>query len=258
MRILQAGDMMWLADEYRRRSHYEPSLTLEDFADQYGVIPHDLLAYIPELSKGISHSVVLWHGTSKSRAESILREGFRAKKAEKKRREKGRIYFARRRKMAYGYARSRARSDGDRPAIIMCAIDLNVYSNYELQGSDVYVFEHECIGSEVVRKVDGLTKQRLKKLEKRELGTRGNASAEFTNVALTFSSGSAGIAYWINNYLMLDDQSKLRQDHSAVGKIKQWLDAQADAGRFGEVSDEEMLLQMQKHLRIDSRPETEN
>lgn len=248
MRILQAGDMVWLADEYRKRSHHEPSLTLQEFADQYGVTSDDLRFYIPELSKGISSSVVLWHGTSTSRAQSILREGFRAKKAESKRRKKGRIYFARRRKIARGYARSRAKSDGDRPAVIVCVVNLDRYNNYELQGSDVYVFEHECIGNEVVTGVEGLSKQRLKKLEKRQLGKHGDASVQITNVALTFNSGRAGIAFWINNYLMLGDQSKIHEDHEAVGKIKEWFDAQANAGRFGEVSDEEMLEQVRRFV----------
>ena len=31
------GDMEWLADEYHKRSSSDPSVTLEDFAFQYGV-----------------------------------------------------------------------------------------------------------------------------------------------------------------------------------------------------------------------------
>jgi len=33
-----------------------------------------------------------------------------------------------------------------------------------------------------------------------------------------------------------------------LSKIVEWLDAQAHAGRFGEVSDEEMLVQVGKHI----------
>ena len=33
----QESDMGWLADEYQRRARSEPTLTLEDFAAEYGV-----------------------------------------------------------------------------------------------------------------------------------------------------------------------------------------------------------------------------
>ena len=41
---------------------------------------------------------------------------------------------------------------------------------------------------------------------------------------------------------------RIHEDHEVVGKIKEWLDAQANAGRFGEVSDEEMLIQVRKYI----------
>jgi len=74
------GDMVWLADEYQRRGSSEPSLTLEEFAAQYGVSADELRAHVPDLSGETDHSIILWHGTTKSRAESILKEGFRVNK----------------------------------------------------------------------------------------------------------------------------------------------------------------------------------
>jgi len=59
---------------------------------------------------------------------------------------------------------------------------------------------------------------------------------------------NGSIAYWINNCLKLRDGDRIHEDHQAVVRIKEWLDDQAEAGRFGEVSDEEMLIQMRKHL----------
>ena len=237
-RKFDEGDMVWLADEYRRRSGSEPSLTLEEFAAQYCVSSDELRGYLPELSEGISRSVVVWHGTSKSRAESILKEGFRPKKS-----GKSRMFFTRNPAVARRYAQARARGETDRPAVIMCAIDLNEYDDYERRGQGVFAFRAECISSEVVRNVRGARRQPREKPEKQK-----DASVELTNVALTFNSGPAGIAYWINSYLKLSGQDRIDEEHEAVVKIKQWLDAQADAGRFGEVPADEMLEQMRKYL----------
>lgn len=196
---------------------------------------------IPELGDGIDDSVILWHGTTRSRAKSILRRGF---KAEKTMNERGRglTCFTTSLKIARRYALTRARAEGDRPAVIMCSIDLNHYDNYERR-SAVYVFGHECISREVIRDVEGLPKRQLEKLEDRK-----DPSVELTNVALTFNSGRAGIAYWINSYLKLSDEHRIPEHHEAVGRIKQWLDDQVNAGRFGEVPDDEMLEQVREYL----------
>ena len=76
----QESDMGWLADEYQRRARSEPTLTLEIFAAEYGVSADTLRFHAPDLSRDVDRSVVLWHGTTKSRAESILEEGFRVKR----------------------------------------------------------------------------------------------------------------------------------------------------------------------------------
>ena len=71
---------------------------------------------------------------------------------------------------------------------------------------------------------------------------------KFTNVALAFGSSRAGVVYWLNSYLDLHDVDRISEDSEAVEKIKEWLDEQMDAGRFGEVPEDEILAQMQKHL----------
>jgi hypothetical protein len=239
-RKLDEGDMVWLADEYRRRSGSEPSLKLEEFAAQYGVLADELREYLPELSEGVSRSVVVWHGTSKSRAESILEEGFRPKS---KKGKKARMFFTRNPAVARRYAQARARGESDRPAVIMCAIDLNEYDDYERRGQGVFAFRAEGIASEVVRNVRGARRQPREKRKKRK-----DDGIELSNVSLTFNSGRAGIAYWVNGYLKLSGQDRIDEEHEAVGKIKRWLDDQANAGRFGEVPDDEMLKQVRKCL----------
>jgi len=228
----------------RRRNNPVPFLTLEDFVAQDDVSANEA-RQLPELGDGVGDSVILWHGTTRSRAKSILRQGF---KAEKTMSERGLTFFTPSLKVARRYARTRARAEGDRPAVIMCSIDLRHYDNYERRGA-VYVFGHECISREVITDVEGFPKRQLEKLEDRK-----DPSVELTNVALTFNSGRAGIAYWINSYVetrhavSLRGRDRIPEHHEAVGKIKQWLDDQANAGRFGEVPDDEMLEQVRKYL----------
>lgn len=241
-RRLYEGDMVWLAKEYLRRLSSESSLTLEDFATQYAVSADELRSYIPELSTEDGHFVALWHGTTRSRAESILKEGFKPKRA-----EKSQVYFTRSLALAKSYANVRSKNEKDHPAVIMCSINLGHYNDYEvreLRGAAVFVFRAECIASDVVSRVSGLarrSKQRPKKSEKRK-------DVGLTSVALTFTSARPSIAYWINSYLDLDNADRVQEEHEVVEKIKRWLDDQTDAGRFGEVPDDEMLEQVQQCL----------
>ena len=228
---LQEVDMEWLADEYRRRSSSESSLTLRIFSDQYGISPDELCTYLPELGNISDNPITLWHGTTRSRAKSILREGFDGRRAP--------IYFAANTRLPRHVATGRAGREGDEPVVIVCSIDLGRYSQYDYRKGGIYVFKHKHIGSEVVEEVVSAYSKKIGKKTQ---------SVELTNVAIAFNSGRVGIALWINSYLKLSGADRISEDHEAVVKIKEWLDAQADAGRFGEVSDEEMLIQVREHL----------
>lgn len=235
------GDIKWIADEYRKQVKSDPSLRLADFAEQYGAPVDQLRFCFPELSEGVSQSLVAWHGTSCSRARLILKEGFLPKT---KKGEARRIFFTQNPVVARGYAQRRAKSERDSPAVIICAIDLNEYNDYEQRGEGVYAFKAECISNEVVRNVIGLKKQE----QKRSASKGSNKSIRLTDIALTFGSNSIAVAYWINSYLTLNDDCKLDENHAAVREIKKWLDKQAETGRFEEVPDDEMLEQVRKHL----------
>lgn len=237
--------MVWLANEYQRRSAAEPSLTLEEFAIQYAVSADELRMYNSDMAMEADRYVALWHGTTSARAEAILREGFKPKKA-----EKSLIFFTQSPSLARSYANNRARNEKDHPAVIKCSINLGRYNDYEvrqLKGAVVFAFKAECIDSVVVNKVTGREKQdrpRPAKPQKK----RENGGEELTDVALTFNSGRAGIAYWINSYLKLSGEDRIREDHEAVAKIKGWLDSETENGRFGAVPDDEMLKQIIEHL----------
>jgi citrate (Re)-synthase len=60
-------------------------------------------------------------------------------------------------------------------------------------------------------------------------------------VALTQTSGLAGIALWINNYFGLDENNRVDKKDIKVAEIKGWIDLQYSDGRTTSISDEEML-----------------
>lgn len=75
-----------------------------------------------------------------------------------------------------------------------------------------------------------------KKLLKRPIG-----------VAITQTSGLAGIALWINNYFGLEGERAIDKRNPAVAKIKEWVDEQHNEGRSTSISNEEMLEAVKKY-----------
>lgn len=59
-------------------------------------------------------------------------------------------------------------------------------------------------------------------------------------VAVSNTSGLAGIAYWINDYYHLRDEDKVDKKSPAVAKIKDWVDSEYAGGRVTSISDEEL------------------
>lgn len=59
-------------------------------------------------------------------------------------------------------------------------------------------------------------------------------------VAVSNTSGLAGIAYWINDYYHLRDEDKVDKRSPAVAKIKEWVDKEYADGRVTSISDEEL------------------
>lgn len=70
-------------------------------------------------------------------------------------------------------------------------------------------------------------------------------------VAVSKTSGLAGIAYWINSYLKLKDDKQLGKQHPVVVKIKEWVDKQYEEGRVTQISDMELAkltaIEMEKY-----------
>lgn len=67
-------------------------------------------------------------------------------------------------------------------------------------------------------------------------------------VTITDKSGTAGIAYWINQRLGLKDDKKIDKKHPSIVKIYSWIEKQYNEGRTTSISDEEMEKLCRKYL----------
>ena len=61
-----------------------------------------------------------------------------------------------------------------------------------------------------------------------------------SNVAVSDTSGLAGIAHWINAYYQLTDDNRLDKRHPLIAKIKEWVDEQYADGRITSITDKEL------------------
>jgi isopropylmalate/homocitrate/citramalate synthase len=67
-------------------------------------------------------------------------------------------------------------------------------------------------------------------------------------VAIDKTSGTAGVAWWINTYFNLPPARRVDKKEDTVKKITEWADAQYRQERTTSISDEEMLAQVRLHL----------
>lgn len=60
-------------------------------------------------------------------------------------------------------------------------------------------------------------------------------------VAVSNTSGLAGIAHWINTHFKLDKDKAVDKKNPVVKAVKEWVDRQYDTGRVTVITDEELL-----------------
>ncbi len=60
-------------------------------------------------------------------------------------------------------------------------------------------------------------------------------------VAVSNTSGLAGIAHWINSYFKLKGNDAVDKNDSLVIKVKEWVDKEYDGGRVTVITDEELI-----------------
>lgn len=72
-------------------------------------------------------------------------------------------------------------------------------------------------------------------------------------VAISNTSGLAGIAHWINGYYKLKDKAAIGKDHPITLKVKEWVDSEYDNGRITVITDAELdslVIKLQEELNI--------
>ena len=60
------------------------------------------------------------------------------------------------------------------------------------------------------------------------------------SVAISSTSGLAGIAFWINDYYSLPEGQKVTKQHPVVLRAKEWIDKEYENGRETMISDDEL------------------
>ena len=60
-------------------------------------------------------------------------------------------------------------------------------------------------------------------------------------VAVSNTSGLAGIAHWINTYFKLKNDKVVDKAHPVVARVKAWVDEQYDNGRVTVITDQELI-----------------
>ena len=60
-------------------------------------------------------------------------------------------------------------------------------------------------------------------------------------VAVSNTSGLAGIAHWINNHYRLSGEKQVQKNSELVQMVKAWVDAQYEEGRVTVLTDEELI-----------------
>ena len=138
--------------------------------------------------------------------------------------------------MVFEYAQLKGTFDGMEPRVITEIADYIVKeTNYELPPMTPFVGRNFNLTRAGIH-ADGLLKDP-------EIYNIFDTEAILDRpplVAVSATSGLAGIALWINNFYRLSGDKTVDKRDPLVAKIKEWVDAQYDAGRITVISDDEL------------------
>ena len=68
-------------------------------------------------------------------------------------------------------------------------------------------------------------------------------------MAVSNTSGLAGIAHWINHYYSLPEERQVDKNSALVKRVKEWVDTQYDDGRITVLTDHELVAQITEVCR---------
>ncbi len=77
-------------------------------------------------------------------------------------------------------------------------------------------------------------------------------------VAVSNTSGLAGIAVWMNNYFHLPADRKISKDDELIARVKVWVDNEYDNGRVTVITDEEMVKVINEACELLGREKYKN
>lgn len=69
-------------------------------------------------------------------------------------------------------------------------------------------------------------------------------------VAVSNTSGLAGIAHWINTYFRLKDDKCVTKSDPIIGYVKEWVDKEYESGRVTALTDEELLKVIDEACKV--------
>ena len=142
--------------------------------------------------------------------------------------------------MVFEYAQLRGTLDGMDTTVIT---ELSEYFEKELgyvQPSRTPFVGSNCNVTRAGIHADGL----LKNEEIYNIFDTGKFLNRPPLVAVSNTSGLAGIAHWINTYYHLSDDRKIDKNSKLVKMVKEWVDEQYDDGRVTAITDNELVVQI--------------
>jgi len=231
------SDLAWLAGKFEEDKKLNPDLTIEEFAMRYGIQAKLISRFIIKPHGVGKHTVSVWHGTTADRVKAIMEEGFKGSTRKK-------LWFTMKPFEAKSIAKWRALQRNEEPAVLRCEINLAKYSQFDRPKPNHYAFKHSHISKEVISSVSGVKRDKVKRPKEKK------SQQEMANVIITKVSGKLGVLYWINSYLKLKGEDAVSEEHPAVEAIHKWVETQYAEGRDEPIFDEEMLLQVMKHLPL--------
>lgn len=142
--------------------------------------------------------------------------------------------------MVFEYASLKGSFDGMDPTVITDLARYIVHeTNYDLSPMTPFVGKHFNLTRAGIH-ADGLMKDK----EIYNIFDTETILSRPPVVAISATSGAAGIAYWINNFYDLHGDKKVSKKDPVVESIKNWVDAEYETGRQTVISDDELELQI--------------
>lgn len=192
----------------------------------YAEVPSELLEWHGhnDFYKGVTNAATAWLYGASAVNTSLLGIGERT----------GNVPLE---AMVFEYASLRGTTDGmDTTAITDIARYFEKELGYEIPPMTPFVGKHFNVTRAGIH-ADGLLKDE-------EIYNIFDTKAILNrpiSVAVSNTSGLAGIAYWLNNYFELAPDKWIDKKDDVVLKIKEWVDAQYENGRQTVISDEELV-----------------